>query len=130
MVNCWNMRSCYRYYCLLLLTQCLYCIYTIPKTLYSQDPSYNIRYALLTTWPWKILGIMTVSCTRIILPHKKEIKIKKGGCIYRDLSFHILLVLWDGNWTIRNKNVGLVGYCLCLCLWRVLIEFWAMILAI
>ena len=51
-------------------------------------------------------------------------------CVYSDLSCHICLVFWDFNWTIRNKKVGSIGYCLYFCLWRVWIGLWAMILVV
>ena len=51
-------------------------------------------------------------------------------CVYSGISCNILLVFWDGNWTIRNKKLGLIGYCFRFCLWRGWIELCAMILVV
>ena len=73
------------------------------------------------------LVITIVICARIILLCKKG---EKGVCVYSNFYCHILLVFWYGNLITRNNKVGLIGYSLRLCLWRVLIGFIAIILVV
>ena len=61
--------------------------------------------------------------------HVKKEK-RESVCDHSDLSCHSLLVFCDSNWIIGNYKVGLMGDYFHLCLWRVCIGFWSMILVV